>query len=45
LLVNKALPDADIRTCRDVEKLQDMVIEERAEIKKLKSKAKKAKAE
>lgn len=42
LRVNKALPDAEIRTCRDVEKLQDMVLEQKAEIKKLKSKAKKA---
>ena len=38
LRVNKALPDSEIRTCRDVEKLQDMVIEQKAEIKKLKSK-------
>ena len=44
LRVNKALPDAEIRTCRDVEKLQDMVIEQKAEIKKLKAKTKKAKA-
>ena len=43
LRVNKALPDAEVRNCRDVEKLQEMVIEQKAEIKKLKSK--KAKAE
>lgn len=45
LRVNKALPNSEIRTCRDVEKLQEMVIAQQAEIKKLKSKPKKAKAE
>ena len=42
LRVNKALPDAEVRNCRDVEKLQEMVIEQKAEIKKLKSKKTKA---
>lgn len=45
LRVNNALPDSEIRVCRDVEKLQDIIIEQQAEIKKLKAKPKKAKTE